>query len=397
MVIEDGTIARLGAATNPDRVIDASGLTVLPGGVDLHVHFRDMAQSEKETWATGSRAAAAGGVTCVVDQPNTDPPTTDLPGLRRKREAAGDSVVDYCLNGALTPDADLDGLAPEVAAFGETFTAGGDLYVGDLERGLRRAAALDRLVTIHAEDREMVRRGLERERGGPPESWADARPPEAEVEGVESAVAALDSAGTDAHFCHVSTPRGADIATSAGHTAEATPHHLLLDREALAEHGARAKCNPPLRSEEDRAGLWHRFLDGDLVVATDHAPHRKDGDDFWDAPPGIPGVQTMLPLLLATDAPIPRVVDACCTRPAEILGLPKGRVAPGYDADLALYALDDPGTVDPDRLHTKAGYSLFEGRDAFFPEATLIRGRVAHRDGEFSGTGRMYRGVDLRR
>lgn len=360
-------------------MLDASGLVVLPGGVDMHVHFRDMDEVEKETWRTGSRAAAAGGVTCVVDQPNTSPPTTDLPSLERKLGAARNSSVDFRLNGALHPDSDLEALAPRVAAFGEAFTTDGGLAVTDLEPLLRRAAELDVLCTIHAEDPSTVERGLSAHGGGAPREYSVARPPEAEVEAVEAAVSAGRRTGADLHFCHVSTPEGAHVALDAGYTAECTPHHLLLNRGELDRHGALAKCNPPLRDEETRRGLWDLFVSEGLVAASDHAPHGKRAtDEFWEAPPGVPGVQTMVPVLLARcvegELPLERVVDACAERPARILGLPKGRIAPGMDADLALYDLDRVEEIEASALHSKAGYSLFGGRRAVFPVATIVEG-----------------------
>lgn len=379
--------------------MDVSGLTVLPGAVDVHVHFRDMDEAHKETWATGSRAAAAGGVTCVVDQPNTSPPTVDEASLARKREAAESSLVDYCVNGAASPDSRMEDLAPEVAAFGETFMP--ELSREELRGVLDRAGVLGVLSTIHAEDPGPVERGLAGAKGGPPGSYADARPPEAEKRGAETALELAEDAGADIHFCHVSTPEAADAATNAGYTAEATPHHLLLDREELERRGALAKCNPPLRDPSTREGLWERFLDGDLVVATDHAPHVEKGGDFWDAPPGVPGVQTSVPVLLGLaldgDVPLSRVVEACCSRPAEVLGLPKGRIAPGMDADLVLYDFDAVEEVDPARLHSRAGYSLFEGWDAVFPVETMVRGETVHRGGEFGEpSGKLYRGEELR-
>lgn len=362
-----------------------------------------MEQAQKETWATGSRAAAAGGVTCVVDQPNTAPPTTDAASLERKLDAANKSLIDYCLNGALSERSDIDALAPRVSAFGETFTADGPLKVGDLETQLHRATRHEKLCTIHAEDPDMVRDGIARNRGGPPETWTDARPAEAEVTGVRATVDAARHTGADIHLCHSSVPESVDIVTAAGYTAEATPHHLLLNRDALAEHGALARCNPPLRDEEHRRGMWKHLLDGNVVIATDHAPHCKGKNDaFWDAPSGIPGIQTSIPLLLAKhlagDLPLDTLMDACSRRPAEIMGLPKGRIAPGYDADLALYDLATLDTVETDTLQTKAGYSLFEEWDAVFPVRTLVRGRTVYHDGKFGEpAGRFRPGSELKR
>jgi len=371
-------------------VVDAAGRRLLPGMIDVHVHFRQPGDDRKETWATGSRAAAAGGVTTVVDQPNTTPPTVTGAAYDGKAELAGAALVDYGLNGGVTPDwAPGELFERPLFALGEVFLADSTGEMGidaDLfAEAVRRAAAEAVPVTVHAEDATRFADAA-RERDDP-EAWSDYRTAEAEVAAVERA--ADVAVGTDAqvHVAHTSTPRGVDVAREAGLTTEATPHHLLLSRADYDRLGPFGRMNPPLRSEERRRRLFERFADGRVtMVATDHAPHTRAEKDagIWDAPSGVPGVGTALPLLLgaARDGAVDheRVLEATATAPAETFGLPrKGRIREGYDADLVLFAADSE-PVTADRLHSKCGWTPFEGFEGVFPRLTLVGGLPAFVD-----------------
>jgi dihydroorotase len=376
-----------------ERVRDADGRLLLPGAVDAHVHFREPGFSHKETWGTGSRSAAAGGVTTVVDQPNTDPPTTTGAAFDRKARLARSSVVDYGLNGGVTPDWAPDSLFDRpLCALGEVFLADstGDMGIGAgaFREALERAAAADVLVTVHAEDASLFDEGATDRADA--DAWSAYRTAEAEVAAVERAVELADAAGARLHVAHTSTPEAVDLVADTPHTCEATPHHLLLDRSDLDELGTLGRMNPPLRSPERRAGLYERLVDGRVdVVATDHAPHTRAEKDagIWAAPSGVPGVETMVPLLLALardpDDPltVARVREATATAPAALLDLPgKGRVREGADADLALFEAE-PRPVRGERLHSRCGWTPFEGGVAPFPVLTLLRGGVAYERG----------------
>jgi dihydroorotase len=376
-----------------ERVRDADGRLLLPGAVDAHVHFREPGFAHKETWGTGSRAAAAGGVTTVVDQPNTDPPTTTGAAFDRKARLAGASLVDYGLNGGVTPGWDPESLFDRpLCALGEVFLADstGDMGVDEaaFRDALERAAAHDVLVTVHAEDASRFDDGA-RERSDP-DAWSAYRTAEAEVAAVERALELADAVGARVHVAHTSTPEAVDLVAGTAHTCEATPHHLLLDRGDLPALGTLGRMNPPLRSPDRRARLYDRLVDGRVdVVATDHAPHtRAEKDaDVWTAPSGVPGVETMVPLLLARardpDDPLSvgRVRAATAERPADLLDLPaKGQVAEGADADLALFEAE-PRPVAGERLHSRCGWTPFEGVEAPFPSLTLLRGGIAYERG----------------
>jgi len=174
-------------------------------------------------------------------------------------------------------------------------------------------------------------------------------------------------------------------------TCEATPHHLFLSRADLDELGTFGRMNPPLRSETRRESMFERLVDGEIdIVATDHAPHTADEKDasIWDAPSGVPGVETALPLLLeaARNGRISyeRVRDVTAGNVADIFGLEtKGRIEPGNDADLVVVDPDDPATIRGEELHSNSGWTPFEGRRGVFPELTMVRGTVVFRDGAF--------------
>ena len=400
---ESGTITDVGDvddAESADHVVDADGRLLLPGGIDAHVHFREPGHSQKETWTSGSRSAAAGGVTTVVDQPNTTPPTVTGDAFDEKASLAADSHVDYGINGGVTPDWDPDSLFDRpLFALGEVFLADstGDMGIDvDLfADAVERAADADVVVTVHAEDADLFDEAArERDAGGvgrdaDADVWSQYRRAEAEAAAVERAVEVGTATDASIHIAHTSTPEGVDAAVAGGATCEVTPHHLFLSREDATELGTYGRMNPPLRSEERRRALWQRLVDGDVdIVATDHAPHTVEEKEasLWDAPSGVPGVETMLPLLLERarrgDVSYERVRDVTATNVAEIFGLPrKGRVAEGYDADLVLVDPEDERKILGDDLHSKCGWTPFEGLSGVFPVLTMVRGEIVY-DGE---------------
>ncbi|MFB6219163.1 MAG: dihydroorotase [Halobacteriaceae archaeon] len=389
VLVRDGNIEAVGEGLDGAPAIDARGRLLLPGMVDAHVHFREPGAPHKETWATGSRSAAAGGVTTVVDQPNTDPPTVTGRAVEEKAGLAARSLVDYGINGGVTPDWEPDSLfAAPVLALGEVFLADStgemgidaDLFADAAER----AAAAGVTVTVHAEDEQRFDDAA-RERSDA-DAWSAFRTAEAEIAAVERALAVGDATGVDLHLAHTSTPEAVDRAAAAGATCEVTPHHLFLSRADLPELGTFGRMNPPLRSAERRAALFERVADGTVdMVATDHAPHTRAEKDasIWDAPSGVPGVETALPLLLAAagrgELSYERVRDLTAAAPARVFDLPgKGRIEAGRDADLALFDADETTDIRGEQLHSKCGWTPFEGMAGVFPEWTMVRGEVVY-------------------
>ncbi|MGC9515235.1 dihydroorotase [Methanocrinis sp.] len=387
--IRDGKIASLGGAHRAEETIDGRGKIVLPGAIDVHVHFRDPGYTFKEDWETGSTSAVAGGVTTVVDQPNTDPPTVDARSYRMKLDIAERrSVVDFGLNGG---PGDVKRLAAlGAAAIGEIFTYDHD--DDGLQKILNETAKAGLLPTIHAEDREVIQENTEplRDRREP-ELYSLARPNRAESRAIEKVLEMAERA----HICHLSTSEGLDLiraAKSKGRrvSCEVAPHHLIFTKRDWRRQGTFLKMNPPLRDFRDKDALWDGLRKGDVdVIASDHAPHlpEEKKDEIWDAPPGVPGVETMLPLMLVAVRSnllsLDRLVDALSRRPAEIFGLAsKGAIAVGKDADLAIIDPRAASEIRADRLHSGAEWTPYEGRRALFPAITVIRGEVVYSDGE---------------
>ena len=398
--IKDGRVAELGGPHRAEEKIDANGMLVLPGAIDAHVHFRDPGPNYKEDWASGSFAAAAGGVTTVIDQPNTDPVTLDARSFEQKLDLARHrSVVDFGLNGGagkIKELANAGGLA-----IGEIFCY--EHSDQELQRILAEVKGAGMLATIHAEDgliiKEKTQSLLSRHE---PEVYSQARPIASEVAAIEKVLAWSDRL----HICHLSTGLGLMTVRTAKKngkkvTSEVTPHHLFFNIKDYRRQGSYLKMNPPLRLQADNDALWAGLRDGSIdILASDHAPHlpEEKEDDIWEAPPGVPGVETILPLMLfavkRNMIRLERLVDALATKPAEIFGLPaKGAIEIGKDADLVIIDPKAVSRINAERLHSRADWTPFDGFEAIFPKTTLVRGVVVY-DGDLEvspGFGRFQR------
>jgi len=403
VAIEDGRIAAI-APEHPGPAreeVDASGLHVLPGAIDAHVHFNEPGRTEWEGWASGTAALAAGGATACVEMPlNAHPPTVDAAALDEKVAAAERAaVVDFALWGGLVPG-DLDRL-DELAGRGvvgfkafmcdtgiDDFEAASDEVLG---AGMERAAALGLPVAVHAERPQRLT-PLE---GGDWRAWAASRPVAAELEAIDRALELAEATGCSLHVVHVSTGAGvARVAEARARGVDATcetcPHYLVLAEEDMERLGTAAKCAPPLRPAAERDALWEHLAGGRIaLVASDHSPcppHMKAGD-FAGAWGGIAGAQAGLQLLLDEGhhrrrlalAPLAALVTQA---PAARFRLPKGRLEPGADADLALVALDDEHVLRAEDLHDRHRANPFAGRTLRGRVVrTLLRGRTVFHDG----------------
>lgn len=383
--IKDGIVVSSGSPLKADRVVDCTGLLCLPGATDMHVHMRGGAeQCRKETWETGTKSALAGGVTYVVDQPNSIPPVTDAASFSsRLKEARKGAFCNFSINGGVTENADLHEMyASGAMAFGEIFAApssyGEGLPTEVLQDSLLELGKMGCLATVHA---ETVSEGLD--------DSLSAHNALRSVAGEALAVSGVTEIAPDdlrLHFCHISSSGSASL-VKGGRTFEVTPHHLLLSIEIFEDDDTFAKVNPPVRDEDTRRDLWRIWDDAD-VLASDHAPHTlldKSGE-FSKAPSGIPGVETMIPLFLALalekKITLGSLIEKTTINPARILGINPAGYEPGRRGDFALYP-KVPGKVDADELHSLAGWTPYEGMDAVFPEKTILGGEVVYSDGEF--------------
>jgi allantoinase len=420
IAVRGGKVAAL-VAGPPDApalaTVDAGGRPVLPGLVDPHVHFNEPGRAEWEGFEHGSRGAAAGGITTVIDMPlNSSPAAVDGPTLRAKRVALeGRSLVDYALWGGLVDDntAHLAEQDAEGAVAYKAFmsSSGIDDFAsvsdGVLLEGLRHAARAGKLVAVHAENDAITARlaaQLRAEGRADRRAWLEARPPVAELEAIGRAVMLAEAAGARLHIVHVSTPEGVDLVQAARQrglpvSCETCPHYLTLDEDDFEAIGPAAKCAPPLRPRAAVEGLWRRVLAGQVdLIASDHSPcptadKRRGDQDIWAAWGGISGVQVLLPLLLEEGvrrrglalSDLARLTSAA---PARLFGLypAKGALQPGSDADCVILDPDEEWTIRADDLHARHRHSPFDGRRVRGRvRTTILRGQVIYDQGAVTG------------
>ena len=388
--IEDGKIVSIKKIPpSAHETIDVNGKLVLPGLIDAHVHFRDPGLIFKEDFFSGSAAAAAGGFTTVMDMPNTVPPTNtpqtfkEKMGIARKK-----SLVDFGLHAGVADPSHIKELSEYRPASFKIFM---DLMDHDfLMEAFSKINEVsgDHLISLHAEDPQVVNQCTEKMKmkGSSHELYAEARPPQAEIEAIQKAILVSKKFNQRIHFCHVSTQKSLKVIIQAKKdglnvTSEITPHHLFLDSSYLRKYGNLAKTNPPLRDEKNRLTMDN--LPQIDIMGTDHAPHtiHEKKKDVWNAPPGIPGLETTLPLMLTQlnqeQITVEDIKRLLCENPAKIFNIPnKGFIKEGMDADLVVVDLKKEYVIDPANFQSKAKYSPFEGFNVQgVPVMTLLRGQ----------------------
>lgn len=383
LAFKDGRLHHIGSAGRSHETIDCRDLLCIPAATDMHVHMRGGVQSAKEDWRFGTMAALAGGVTMVVDQPNTIPPLT-TPELYRNRvkEAEAGALCSFAVNGGVTAGSNLFSLWREGAmAFGEIFAApssyGDALTLHELETALKDIDTLMALATIHAEE------VLPGSPGNLSQHHLN-RSPEGEARFLHLIKKRLPI-GMKPHICHLSSP---DSLAAAPGSKEVTPHHLFLSLDRFEPDNTYVKVNPPIRPESIRRSLFSLWNEID-IIASDHAPHTRSDKDvpFADAPSGVPGVETMLPLLMNQvkkgSLSLSSVIRKTAIAPCRVLGIPPAGFQSGERADFALYAMQ-PEPILPENLHSKSGWTPFEGMNGIFPTMVIHHGRVAYHDGNYS-------------
>ena len=404
VMIAEGTIEEVGARLAPRgaQVLDVKGLVVCPGFIDLHTHLREPGREDKETIATGTRAAAAGGYTAVCAMPNTDP-VNDHANVTRAilEKAAAEGAVRVYPIGAITRGQK----GQELAEMGELKEAGCVAVSDDgrpvvsaqtMRRALEYAKAFSLVVIDHCEEPTLAERACMNE--GPVSTVLGLRgqPAAGEAIMVERDVLLAELTGGRVHVAHLSAAASVDAvrrgkARGVRVTAEVTPHHLFLTDELVRESGydTNTKMNPPLRSEADRQAVIAGLQDGTIdCIATDHAPHTVDDKkvEYDAAANGIVGLETAVALCLdrlvaAELLTLPQLVAALSANPARVLGLPGGTLAAGSPADLTLLDLAKRRQVDPARFESRSRNTPFGGFILKgWPAMTIVGGRVAWKD-----------------
>ncbi len=396
--IADGQfVASLSAAGKKRaKVIDAKGLVACPGLVDVHVHFREPGQTHKETFGTGSRAAAAGGFTTVVCMPNTSPVADNAGTIQLMKDAiARDAVVRVYPTGCITVGMKGQALAPIGSlkrAGVVAITDDGDCVQSNelMRRACEYAKMFDLPIMDHCQDHSMTQGAVMNEGKVSTRLGLRGWPNAAEDLIVARNVILAEYTGAHIHQQHISSKFAVDIIRRAKQrgariTAEATPHHIALTDEALGTYDTNFKMNPPLRTEEDRSAIIAGLRDGTLdIIATDHAPHtdyEKD-KEFDFAPNGILGLETALPVCLdvlvrQNKFKLPYLVDLMTRRPAQLINLPGGTLAAGEPADVCLFDPDEKWRYDAKAGFSKSSNSPWSGRTLTGRvKTTIVGGRV---------------------
>ncbi len=381
--IEDGEIDFIKKSLKTTKdVIELEGI-ILPAGIDMHVHFREPGMTEKEDFYTGSKSAACGGITTVMDMPNTDPPTDTKKRLKEKiKIGESKSTVDFGLYGLLSEE--VDEMAEHTDFFKVYMASSTDSHGIDREKLpdlLKRAYSKGLKVAFHCEE--------ESEFGDPGEDLRghnEHRPLKSELKAIDILE---DMPEGDKYVCHLTSKQSLDKVKNNGFLGEVTPHHLFLSEEVLM--GPFGKVNPPLRNESRKFKMWEAFERGEFdFLASDHAPH-KDGEKegFENAPSGVPGVETLYPMLLNSVSrgkiDLSTVIETIAINPAERLGLKRGKIEEGFDAELINIDFRDTEKIDSERLHYKCGWSPFEGFQGIFPKNVISDGEFIVKEKEFEG------------
>ncbi|KYK28351.1 hypothetical protein AYK20_01200 [Thermoplasmatales archaeon SG8-52-1] len=393
--IKDGKISQIKKILKSDVHINFGNKLIIPAGVDIHVHFRDPGLTHKEDFSTGSIAAAFGGISCFFDMPNTIPQTTNIETLSDKVISAGKkSYVDFGIYAGIVDDNinNIEVLAKKCSGF--------KIYLGSstntlllnknkLKTSFKKISKTNKTVLLHAEDQFCLKKFKTKKIDLT--DYYRSRPAKCEEISIKDIFSASQGIFSKIHICHVSSCEAIEMLRNRPKNISCgvTPHHLLLSIEDCPDLQTHYKVNPPIRTILDKEALFNSIKNGFVdVIESDHAPHTIDEKDldFDNAPSGIPGVETMFPLFLylvkKEALSWQRLIYLLCERPAEILGLSKGKIEVGRDADLIVVDIKNDLKIKAKNLHSKCNWTPFEGWKAIFPSHVFVRGEKIIEDNE---------------
>jgi len=422
LAIDDGRIVKVAKETRlpkADKRMDLKEKLALPGLIDSHVHLRDQELAYREDFQSGTSAAAAGGVTTVVDMPNNRPFTMSVETLKeRMRLAESRILVNVGFNSAFPAETEEIRRIVEAGAVGfklYLLQQLGGVNIDDDEALLNAFKAMSKTkvpISVHAEDKstlERAKKNLLEQGRNDLNAFLKSHPPTAEEKAINRVVGLAKKSGAHVHICHVSSAIGlkAVLKTkrmSCNVTCEVTPHHLLLTAQHLKKYGNLALEIPPLRTSRDVNALWQALQKGFIdTIGSDHAPHsfeEKHTESVWDVKPGIVGLETMLPLLLTEvnkgHLTIDQLVHLTCEKPAEIFHLKdRGELETGAFADITVVDLKKEHKIHASRFYSKAKFSPFDGWKVKGKAVkTFVGGELIMDEGEIvakPGTGRIIR------
>ncbi|WP_168118565.1 allantoinase AllB [Paenibacillus sp. HB172176] len=409
------------ASEGAEELLQADGMVVMPGMIDVHTHFNEPGFAHWEGFASGSASLAAGGVTTYIDMPlNGVPPTVNADILMRKGELGErESIVDFLLWGGLVPgngehltSLAAGGVAGFKAFMSAPASTGEDEFRNvealELFNGMKEIAKTGKILALHAEKQELLGPLYELNYAyGSARAYSESRPPICELDAVGQALLMAELTGCRLHFVHISTAEACDMIMRARErgidaTLETCPHYLVLSEEDLARLGAVAKCAPPLRSSSERERLWDALAAGKIdMISSDHSPcpiEMKRKDNMFDAWGGISGCQFSLELMLdhghiRRGLPLSRIAEWTAENPAKRFGLfpRKGVIALGGDADLAIIDLKHKRSISAEEIAYKHKHSPYVGMEVQSRVmASVSRGRVVYR--QSTGVEREARG-----
>lgn len=399
--------------------IDLEGCLALPGLIDVHVHLRDQLQAYEESFFTGTSAAVAGGITSVLDMPNNEPVTMDSNSLRERMRVAERSIVANVGFFSAFPEC-LDEIGEVVKEGAKGFKLYLTAQIGGLDidddeallHAFNRVGECGVPVAVHAEDRKAVEASAEAEQKlghNSIRAYLKTHTPEVEAKAVERILKIAGKSDVQIHFCHISSQKAVTFIRDARKSGlkvscEATPHHLFFTSEDLNQQGTILLTDPPVRSKNNVEELWKRIKNAQIdIIASDHAPHlitEKNADSIWDVKPGIPGLETLLPLLLTKvnqgQITLRDLVRLTSKGPAEIFKLRgNGFLKEGYNANITVVDMHRQGKIDASEFHSKAKYSPFDGWPVKgLPVKTFVNGSLVMDEGEViagAGAGKILR------